>query len=214
MFDTPSLALTLVKVAELKRGIAIRLTDDVMKRESDDFLLLHTTDWTYLISSIALATLKSNKFNKPMALPVTSDLATLKNYLDGQMVDLTKQLLETKDSKVWKLLSEVTLTRIILFNKRRSSEVAKLLSTSYQKRSSWQQSMNEEIASGLKPVEKLLLKKLQLVETQGKQNKRCPVLLTDSMVAALQPPTHFFLPTRTTIGSMTQQWKLQKLAAL
>jgi len=27
--------------------------------------------------------------------------------------------------------------------------------------------------------------RLQLVETQGKQNKRCPVLLTDTMIAAL-----------------------------
>ncbi|KAL5021120.1 hypothetical protein ScPMuIL_000275 [Solemya velum] len=189
VFDTPSLALTfghnLVKVAELKRGIAIRSTDDVMKRESNDFLQLHSTDWAHLISSVALATLKTNKFNKPMALPVTKDLVTLKKYLDEQMENLTNQLLGSKDSKIWKSLAEVTLTRVILFNKRRSSEVAKLLSTIYKKRSSWTQSMNEEISSGLKPVEKLLLKRLQLVETQGKQNKKCPILLTELMVAAI-----------------------------
>ncbi|KAL5008510.1 hypothetical protein ScPMuIL_014091 [Solemya velum] len=156
-----------------------------MKRESNDFLQLHSTDWAHLISSVALATLKTNKFNKPMALPVTKDLVTLKKYLDEQMENLTNQLLGSKDSKIWKSLAEVTLTRVILFNKRRSSEVAKLLSTIYKKRSSWTQSMNEEISSGLKPVEKLLLKRLQLVETQGKQNKKCPILLTELMVAAI-----------------------------
>lgn len=75
VFDTPSFALTLghnlVKVAEWKRGIAIRTSDCEAKNESDNFLLLHASDWTHLISSIALATLKTNKFNKPAALPVT-----------------------------------------------------------------------------------------------------------------------------------------------
>jgi hypothetical protein len=62
VLDTPSLALTLghnlVKVAEFKRGIAIRSTDDVAKNESGNFLQLHASDWTHLISLVALATLK------------------------------------------------------------------------------------------------------------------------------------------------------------
>ncbi|VDI17766.1 Hypothetical predicted protein [Mytilus galloprovincialis] len=74
-FETPSLALNmghnLVKTAEIKRGNAIRMSDDVMKKESDDFLMLHFSDWTQMIHVVALATLRSNK---PMALPVTSDL--------------------------------------------------------------------------------------------------------------------------------------------
>lgn len=163
VFDTPSLALTLghnlVKVAELKRGIAIRSTDDVAKNESVNFLQLHASDWTHLISSIALATLKTNKFNKPAALPVTSDLLILKNYLDEQMVSLTQQLSENANSTVWKSLAEATMTRITLFNKRRSNEVAKMLRTSYQKRTRWTTNMNEEILGSLKPVEKVLLKR-------------------------------------------------------
>ncbi|VDI77991.1 Hypothetical predicted protein [Mytilus galloprovincialis] len=189
-FETPSLALNmghnLVKTAEIKRGNAIRMSDDVMKKESDDFLMLHSSDWTQMISAVALATLRTNKFNKPMALPVTSDLVLLKTYLDSIIEELSSQKFKQQDLKLWKRLAEATLTRIILFNKRRSSEVAKLLTSSFKKRCNWQQNVNEEISIGLKPVEKMLLQRLQMIETQGKQNKRCPVLLTPAMIKAIE----------------------------
>ena len=162
-FETPSLALNmghnLVKTAEIKRGNAIRMSDDVMKKESDDFLMLHSSDWTQMISAVALATLRTNKFNKPMALPVTSDLVLLKTYLDSIIEELSSQKFKQQDLKLWKRLAEATLTRIILFNKRRSSEVAKLLTSSFKKRCNWQQNVNEEISIGLKPVEKMLLQR-------------------------------------------------------
>ncbi|CAG2217889.1 unnamed protein product [Mytilus edulis] len=136
-FETPSLALNmghnLVKTAEIKEGNAIRMSDDVMKKESDDFLMLHSSDWTQMISAVALATLRTNKFNKPMALPVTSDLVLLKTYLDSIIEELSSQKFKQQDLKLWKRLAEATLTRIILFNKRRSSEVAKLLTSSFKK---------------------------------------------------------------------------------
>ena len=78
VFGIPSLALRLehnmVKCAEIKRGLGIRKKDDSMKDDSDDYLKLHTSEWTNNISSIALATLKPNTFNTPVVLPVTSDL--------------------------------------------------------------------------------------------------------------------------------------------
>ena len=75
------------------------------------------------------------------------------------MISLTQQLLDSKDKTVWKSLAEATMTRIILFNKRRSNEVAKMLRTSYQRRSGWTKNINEEISSSRKPIEKVLLKR-------------------------------------------------------
>ncbi|CAC5416324.1 unnamed protein product [Mytilus coruscus] len=88
-----------------------------------------------MISAVALATLRTNKFNKPMALPVTSDLFLLKTYLDSIIEEVSQsgQKLKQQDLQLWKRLAEATLTRIILFNKRRSSEVAKLLTSSFKK---------------------------------------------------------------------------------
>lgn len=79
----------LVKTAEIKRGNAIRMLDDVLKKESDDFLMLHSLDWTQMISAVALATLRSNK---PMTLPVTSDLVLLKTYLDSIIEELSTRV--------------------------------------------------------------------------------------------------------------------------
>ena len=48
VFTTPSLALnighSLVKVAEMRRGNAVRQIDDLMKRECDEFLEMHCSD--------------------------------------------------------------------------------------------------------------------------------------------------------------------------
>ena len=45
------------------------------------FKLMHN-EWKDVISSIALATLKTNKFNKPEILPITEDLVILKKQRD------------------------------------------------------------------------------------------------------------------------------------
>lgn len=189
VFETPSLAITLGhnigKAAEILRGIAIRNKDDVLKRDAEDFLQLQSSEWNHLVSSVALATLRTNKFNKPTALPVTSDLVLLKNHLDSEISSLTAQMEKCPNPSIWGKLAEVVLVRVILFNKRRGSEVAKLLASTYKNRPKWKETINEEIFSSLKPVEKELLKRLQLVENQGKKNKRCPILLTQTMVATI-----------------------------
>lgn len=164
VFSTPSLALnlghSLVKIAEIRRGNAIRQMNDLMKKECDGYLEIHSSDWAPAVSSVALATLQTNKFNKPLALPITSDLVLLKNHLDEQIREMTVDLEKQRDNVTfWKKLAGAAMTRIILFNKRRSSEVSKLLCTSYVNRQNWSATMNQEIASGLKPMERILLKR-------------------------------------------------------
>ena len=56
-------------------------------------------------------------------------------------------------------IAETTLTRIVLFNKRRSSEVSKLLLNGFMNLKNGEETVNDEIASGLKPIDKVLLKR-------------------------------------------------------
>jgi hypothetical protein len=160
-FTVPSLPLrlghNLLKCAELKRGMALRNQDDQMLKSSEIYIKLHLAEWTDKISSIALATLKTNKFNQPTMLPVTSDLLKLRNYLELEMSDLVQTLQEGPSRAVWKSLAKVMLARLIIFNKRRSSEVSKLLEKTYATRPEWRNSMNEEILQNLDEVEKELL---------------------------------------------------------
>lgn len=82
MFAKPSLALKvghlLRKVATMKRGQAIRQSDQKGKADVDDFLNLHEAEWGDKIGSLARQTLSQRKFNRKEILPLTNDLVKLK----------------------------------------------------------------------------------------------------------------------------------------
>ena len=185
VFDTPSLALrlghNLLKCAEMKRGLGIRQQNSTTKAEAETYIQLHSSEWTDKVSSIALATLKTNNFNKPEMLPITADLVLLKNFLMKTTDDLNNEICQSPTYECWRALAEATLSRVILFNKRRGSEASKLLLQTYVSRPNWAASANKEILASLQPMEAKLLDRLDMVQTQGKQNKRVPVLFTPDM---------------------------------
>lgn len=78
--------------------------------------------------------LYTNSYNKAQELPSTEDLVKMKTFTEKQMQVLTKKLVRKPNHKDWRKLSEVVLTRLIVFNKRRASEPAKLELSQYQHR--------------------------------------------------------------------------------
>lgn len=80
-FNKPSLALKasqlLKKVADLKKGLAIRKKDIEAKEASSKFVDLYRNEFTYAISRIAHQSLQERKFNKKVIFPITSDLIKL-----------------------------------------------------------------------------------------------------------------------------------------
>ena len=213
VFEIPSLALrlghNLLKCAELKRGMGIRQQNGQLKEEAETFIQLHSSEWTDKVSSIALATLKTNHFNKPEMLPVTEDLVLLKNFLVQTMEDENKQITKEPSYASWRALAEATLSRIILFNKRRGSEASNLLLLTYSTRPNWVASANTEIVNSLLPMERKLLDRLDMVQTQGKQNKRVPIILTPDMIASIDN----LVKHREEVGIKTQNRYLFATAA-
>jgi hypothetical protein len=130
-----------------------------MIADADAFLALHKADWTNRISSAALATFKRRKYNNPDVLPLTDDLLKLKQYQEKMLSTLTTSLAETPAYTTWRQLMEIVYTRVVIFNKRRCGETAKLLSSAFENRPSWQQSANDEIVGSLNPLEQELLKR-------------------------------------------------------
>ena len=163
IFEVPSLALrlghNLLKCAEIKRGIAIRSVDTDTKQSVDNFIQLHTSEWTDKVSSIALASLRTSKFNAPTILPVTEDLVKLKAYLDDRISVLSAKIDEVRKSSLFRELEEVVMARILIFNKRRSSEVSQLRLQTFVQRPNWTKTVNDEILQSLLPVEKKLLER-------------------------------------------------------
>jgi len=163
LFRIPSLGLklghSLKSCAEAKRGVAVRASDYVTVQEVDDFLFLHSSEWTSRISSASLASLKYRKYNNPELLPVTSDLVKLKEYQTRQIALLSNKLEQSPSCGTWRSLMEQVYTRLIIFNKRRCGETAKLVLNAFLDRPRWEEAANDEIMQSLQPLEQKLMQR-------------------------------------------------------
>ena len=81
----------------------------------------------------------------------------LQHRLDERMDEHMKKLQHNPNIASWKALAEACLVRILIFNKRRSSEPARMLLSAFQKRADWQGG-NAEIKASLNKIEQHLLK--------------------------------------------------------
>ena len=128
----PSLALKLghsiKRCAQVVKCSALRSKDENVINRAKRFIDLFESEWTSKISSRSLASLGSMKQNKVDYLPLAEDLTRLKNHLDSKMESLSSALVAEGPVNVeqWSNLAKSTLSRIILFNKRRSGETATL----------------------------------------------------------------------------------------
>ena len=113
------------------------------------------TEWTTKISLRSLASLGSKKQNKVDYLPLAEDLTRPKDHLDAKMESLSSAL--TTDVSVnveqWANLAKTTLTRIILFNKRRSGETATQQVTQFINCPNWS-ACSSKMKKSLLPFEK------------------------------------------------------------
>ncbi|WAR24751.1 hypothetical protein MAR_038420, partial [Mya arenaria] len=196
----PGLALrlghNLIKAAEIKCGMALRMDDEASCNQAETFCKLYRREWNDKISSVALSTLKTNKFNKGQVIPLTDDLVKLKNHLSSRMSALAEKLQSSPAYKVWRELAEVTMVRILLLNKRRGAEASKLLISAYQSRPNWEETTNKEILGSLSPLEKKMFSRMDMVHTQGKQDKKVATLLNRDMVDAI----NLLIATRAACG--------------
>ena len=161
----PSLALhighALKKCVGIARGKALREKDKLLLENVEHFEKLMKTEWKDRISHHSLTTLNDRKHNQQDILPVTSDLQKLKEYITFKIISLTSHLQATSRPAIhiWRELCELVLNRLILFNKRRGGETAKLRVETYTSRPDWHKSTNQEIVASLSGIEQQLFKR-------------------------------------------------------
>lgn len=140
-FGIPSLALkigySIRKCIGIERGLCLRKGD--LKRNDIllNFLSILDLEWSNRISSNALATLQSRKLNSVDLLPITGDLIKLSKLLEFMIQETKSDMQREKIFSNWSKLASLTLSRIILFNKRRSGEAARMKIENYTNRPSW-----------------------------------------------------------------------------
>ena len=132
-FGTPSLAL--------KLGYSIRTCADIVLsnalkegkaqevKKAEQFIVLMKSDWSNEISSFALNTLYGQKYNKAKPIPLAKDLKKLYDSLNDKARKAKEDLKTQPSPESWRVLAEVTLAQISLFNRRRGGETQRMEST-------------------------------------------------------------------------------------
>ncbi|KAL8608782.1 hypothetical protein ACOMHN_065519 [Nucella lapillus] len=180
----PSTALklghSLGKCTKIMKSSAIQNEDETAKTKAHNFFELLQEEWKTDISTVALETMQLNRYNKPKRIPLTKDIQKLHKHLEERAQDLHKQLSEseTDNCSKWRDLSEVTLAKIVLFNRRRGGEAERIEVEQVEQGLSGK-NLQEDILNSLSKFEQALAKKLERIEIRGKRGRRVPVLLTE-----------------------------------
>ncbi|KAF5274424.1 hypothetical protein FQR65_LT04340 [Abscondita terminalis] len=201
-FQTPSLALkighALKKCISFERGNALRAGNTKRNRELESFLSLMDMEWSIRISSNALNTLHTRKFNCTQLLPVTGDLIKLNNYLECEIKKYKAEIEKTyqPSPSCWSRFAALILSKIVVFNKRRSGETSRITLEQYSMRPLWSEQTTEESKSAMTDFEKQLAEHFAVVEVLGKRGRRVPILLSPDMKSGID----LLLKTRSLAG--------------
>ena len=112
-FDIPALPLkigyALDKCIQICKGIGIKKGDNNMVQNAERVSELFKLEWRMKISSVAIRTQATNKFNKVQSLPTTEDLLTVWEYLMKEIPMQTAKLTEKPDQHMHRKCQEHSL---------------------------------------------------------------------------------------------------------
>ncbi|PIK39052.1 hypothetical protein BSL78_24110 [Apostichopus japonicus] len=187
----PSLAIkighTLKKVAMMLVSQALIEGNTTKETEARSVHTLLTENWDVEVSSHALRTIYQGKRNNPKLLPLTSDVVLLTKYLkeesENSMNDISAAISPEEVQNAWKKLSNVVLTQLMLFNRKRQGEISKLSVADYSNIKKGSSHVLD--AQALSKFEQDLVKVMWRVEIVGKRGRTVPVLITEEMKKVL-----------------------------
>jgi len=190
-YTTPSLALklghSLKKCAVFLISEALQTASKQKEEQANAFIRLSEIEWSDQVSSNALRSLHDNKLNQPTILPLTQDIAKLSHHLaslaDKATAELSNEASPERHPGAWMTLAEVTLTQLILFNRRRVGEVSKIKLVAFQ--NAIVGDIQSDMMNHLSEVEKRLCRMLTRMEVIGKCGNHVPILLTEAYKQAI-----------------------------
>lgn len=186
-YDRPSLALklghSLKTVGEILIGQCAQAEDEAAASRVRSFLGLVKSEWNHYVAHRARTNLEENKWNKKEMIPLTDDVIKLQKYLKSLQENAKRKLTEGPDPRAYNMLSEAVLAQIILFNRRRQGEAAKMFLETYEAKNT--ESLNEDVMQCLSKLEQDLSKEFTRIVIRGKRGRKVPVLLTNEMTASL-----------------------------
>jgi len=162
-----------VKIAALKAG------DQGLEKKASDYLSLMDLQWGTQLSKAGHETLAQRKYGKGNTLPLASDVQKLDNYLKSHGDKLSVNLKQNPQVDIWLAFAETVMSKIILFNRRRSGEVENM--TIAQTNGPTDHAICTDSLRLLSPFERTLIHKFRRFSVRGKRGRVVPVLITERM---------------------------------
>lgn len=185
-YQRPSLAR---KVGHNMHSLAMFIKTEGLKKDketvqdADEFAQLYQESWKYDIASQALTQLEQKKWNAPLLLPFTHDVQILHSHLSEKQQQLLNALKEKPSTSNWKDLAKVTLTQVIIFNRRRAGEVSRMPLSVYLSKDASE--THEDVNLALTALEQKFCSYFVRISIVGKRGRKVPVLLSPLMKESL-----------------------------
>jgi hypothetical protein len=93
------------------------------------------------------------------SIPLTDDLKTFRNFLIRGIREKSERVRKSCKASDWIELAKMVMTRLILFNKRRRTEVREMRVDEYLARPKWNEEQGGEMMQALSPVNQQLAKR-------------------------------------------------------
>lgn len=171
-------------------------TSQIWRKNIKNFKTLVETRWNMEISSIANKDLNEKRWQKPLLIPLVSDVKYFRENVLKYAKECEKHFLENTDTEdTYKLLIYCTLTLIILFNRRRIGDVQYLKIKDYlcERKTDFR-----DFESTLSDDEKVLTQRYKRVVNGGKGTRAVVVLIPELLQGFIQillQKRHKFIPS-------------------
>lgn len=149
------------------------------RRDIKNFKKLVETRWNTEISSVANKDLNEKRWQKPLLVPLISDVKIFREKTFEYAEECEKQFCDNIDTdNTYKFLVYCTLSLLILFNRRRIGDVQYLKVLDYisERKTSFQ-----DFESALSEGEKRLTKRYKRVLNGGKGSRAVVILVPESL---------------------------------
>lgn len=136
MYDVPYNASCLGTM--LKKLCKILITEYIKQHNNEkqkiveDFKKILEMEYGYIVNKTVAETLSAKSRQKKVELPQSSDITKFNQYLEEKRASNIKILQNKFSFNAWKLLAEVTLIIIQIFNRKRAGEIERTLISDYK----------------------------------------------------------------------------------
>ncbi|KAK3917554.1 Retrovirus-related Pol polyprotein from transposon opus [Frankliniella fusca] len=164
---------------------AIKEQDKNLQASVEGFLKLRELDWSNKVSKKASLQLKEDRYNKPEALTDKEDVIKLADYLVHKTNQAVQKLEDCPTAVSFNSLANITLTRVILLNRKRPGDVHRLTIADYSS-VPVNHHTHTDIWNSLDGEEQARVQSLKRVETRDKKFMKVLILFTPIMQEAVE----------------------------